>query len=243
MSDAWTVAGRVVDLETKAPVPQFRVVKVEFSRLGAESGVAWRESRPVDDESGRYRANFDTLGPSRRVVRIEAEGYLSSEAQWMKVGQRKATFNIELTKGQPVTGVVLAPDGKPLADADVALCTASRGLYLGNGRPALNQHPLIARTGPDGRFSFAPQREPYVLVATHEQGFAQAEDEQGMKEITIQPWARIEGTLRIGDKPAVKNGHVLFVQFSDLVRADRTVVDANLVQSSLEAVGGRLRAE
>ncbi|NQT15115.1 MAG: carboxypeptidase regulatory-like domain-containing protein, partial [Planctomycetes bacterium] len=184
-SGGWTLAGRVVDLETKAPVTEFRVLE-GIAPGGEGSRVIWRESRPAENDSGQFLAHWDTSGNPRRVVRIEADGYLPSESRWLKVDEKQATFNVELEKGQTITGVVLSPDGKPLADADVALCTSSRGLYLRNGRPGLDQLPLLARTGPHGRFSFTPQREPYALVAVHEQGFAQAEDEQGMKELTLQ---------------------------------------------------------
>lgn len=202
-SGGWTLAGRVVDRETKAPVVKFRVVEGS-AHGGPGSGVIWRESRAVEDASGQYRADWDTSGNSRRVVRIEAEGYLPSEARWLKADGKQTTFNVELSKGEAVTGVVLLADGRPLVDAHVALCTASRGLSLRNGQPDLNQFSLIARTDAEGRFSLAPQREPHVLVVMHDQGFAQAEDEGGMKEITVQPWARVEGTLQVDGKPGVR---------------------------------------
>src|SRR5262249_31194750 len=57
------------------------------------------------------------------------------------------------------------------------------------------------KTGADGRFSFPPQEPPYTILALHDRGFA--EQTIGAKapsayELTIQPWGRIEGTLRIG---------------------------------------------
>ena len=199
----WSVAGRVVDKQIKAPVTKFRVV--EGSAFGSgDNDMSWRERRLVENENGQYRAAWDTSGDSRRVLRIEADGYLPSEARRLKPDEREVTFNVELSKGQAITGTVHSADGEPLGDAQVALCTATRGLYLKDGRPLQGQSHLIVRTGPEGRFSLPAQREPYVLVVLHDQGFAQVEGEQDTKEITIRPWARAEGTLRIGNRPGAK---------------------------------------
>jgi len=204
----WTVSGRVVDKETKAPVAKFRVV--EGSAFGSgDDDMTWHEGRLVENENGQYRATWDTSGDSRRVIRIEAEGYLPSEARRLKMDERQVAFNVELSKGQAVTGVVLSPDGKPLADAEVALCTATRGLYLKNGRPLRGQPHLIVRTGPDGRFSLPAQREPYILFVLHDRGFARVEGQQDTEDIAIRPWARVEGTLLIGDQPGAKEAITL----------------------------------
>ena len=204
----WTVSGRVVDKETKAPVAKFRVVQGSAFGSG-DNDMTWQEGRLVENENGQYRATWDTSGDSRRVLRIEAEDYLPSDARRLKMDERQVAFNVELSKGQAVTGVVLSPDGKPLADAEVALCTATRGLYLKNGRPLRGQPHLIVRTGPDGRFSLPAQREPYILVVLHDQGFAQVEGQQDTKDIAIRPWARAEGTLLIGDQPGAKEAITL----------------------------------
>lgn len=197
----WSVSGRVVDRETKAPVTKFNVV-VGDTYGGAEDIRSWHESLFVEHDDGRYRASWDTSGDSRRVIRIEAEGYLPSQARSLKTDEMQVVYNVELEKGYTVAGVVRTPDGKPLADVDVALCTTSRGLYLRNGKPALDQNPLIVRTGADGQFSFAPPGEGFALIAMHEQGFARVEGDMDAKEIILQPWARVEGTLRIRDAAA-----------------------------------------
>jgi hypothetical protein len=58
-------------------------------------------------------------------------------------------------------------------------------------------------TGADGKFSFSPPVEAFRIVALHDQGYAEASGKQfePTHELKLQPWGRIEGTLRVGGKP------------------------------------------
>ncbi len=210
---AWIVSGRVVDRQSKAPVPRFRVVEGYAHSTGdSDYDLTWREARPMENPSGQYSIQWDTPGDSRRVIRIEADGYFPSQSRRLMADERRVTFDVELSKGQPVAGTVRAPDGKPLADADVVLCTAARRIYLRNGTQFERDRSIAARTGADGRFSLPPQRDPYVLVVLHDRGYAEVEDEAESGNITVQPWARVEGTLRIGKRPGA-NEHIRLGMF------------------------------
>jgi hypothetical protein len=59
-------------------------------------------------------------------------------------------------------------------------------------------------TDADGRFEMTPLAEDWRMVVLHETGTAELSREEYPKDgvIQLQPWARIEGTLRIGSKPA-----------------------------------------
>ena len=188
----WSVAGRVIDRETKAPITKFHVVEGDNY-----ANVIWRNDTIVENSAGQFRAQWNTSGDSRRVLRIEAEGHLPSETRLLTPGERAASFNVELRKGENIIGIVRGSDGKPLAGAEVALCNATRLLYLRNGHFARDQNPLTVRTGPDGRFAFAPQGEVCILIAMHDSGYARVDGTSGLQEITLAPWARADGTLRI----------------------------------------------
>ena len=55
-----------------------------------------------------------------------------------------------------------------------------------------------------GRFSFPARDEPFQLVITHPLGFAYLKSADGPIPplITLTPWARVEGTFRVGTQPA-----------------------------------------
>jgi len=98
------------------------------------------------------------------------------------------------------TGILKTPDGKPLPDADVFLSTAATTVPIYSAPPP---EVAIARTGADGRFSFPLAPENRAVIVVHEKGYGQITVAELVKrhELKLQPWARVEGTLREGIKP------------------------------------------
>src|SRR6185312_10497261 len=125
--------------------------------------------------------------------------------------------NFGLRRGTGPAGVVRGSDGKPLAGADVVLVDPSQPFVINNGRPPTRSAQQVDRrfveTGADGRYAFRPQEPPYTIVALHDRGFA----EQTIRDanapppadLTLRPWGRIEGTLRIGRRPGADETVVL----------------------------------
>jgi beta-lactamase regulating signal transducer with metallopeptidase domain len=198
----WSVSGQVVDGESKAPITEFFVANGVSGYRPGEPTI-WSGREKVVNEEGQYRATWDWKD-ERRVVRIEADGYYASEANSAGGSEKEVTFNVELRKGQNVTGVVRSPEGKLLAGVDVVLCTPGRGMYLRNGRPEQGRGPLVVQTGDDGRFTFPPETNSYLVMAMHEEGFARVRGKAEIRDIRLQPWARVEGTVRVGGEPGVK---------------------------------------
>jgi thiol-disulfide isomerase/thioredoxin len=103
-----------------------------------------------------------------------------------------------------VAGVAHLPDKTPLAGADVVLVMPSQPAFIENGRaPDSIQHRVV-KTGADGRFTFPPQEPPYTILVLHDRGFAEQNIDAtpaSAYNLTIEPWGRIEGTLRIGNRP------------------------------------------
>ena len=97
-------------------------------------------------------------------------------------------------------GILKTPDGKPLPDADVLLSTDSTFVHVYATTPP---KAAVARTGADGRFSFPLAPENRAVIVMHEKGYGQITVAELVKrhELTLQPWARVEGTLREGNKP------------------------------------------
>jgi hypothetical protein len=112
------------------------------------------------------------------------------------------------------TGILKTPDGKPLPDADVYLSTASVTVpvYFSTLPPKV----AVARTGADGRFSFPLDPENRAVIVVHEKGYGQATVAElvAQRELTLQPWARVEGTLREGSRPLA--GETIFLSRTHL---------------------------
>ena len=102
--------------------------------------------------------------------------------------------------GNSVSGILKSPNGQPLAGAGVFLSTASSAVPIYS--PPSRQIAATV-TGPDGRFSFPASPENRAVIVVSEEGYGQATVAEltARPELMLQPWARVEGTLRKGTTP------------------------------------------
>jgi hypothetical protein len=137
---------------------------------------------------------------------------------------------------------VLDAGGDPVADARVGLAKAASQAFLKDGHfyGAQNQAQVVT-TDETGKFTFPPQREPFLLIANHDSGFAEVTQEQfeGSSEIRLRAWGRIEGRVLLGDKPEAN----CTLQFSSrLADASRAFV-LSCVNWARTDTEGRFRLE
>ncbi len=112
-----------------------------------------------------------------------------------------ATSEVEQKHGPDINGTVLTPDGKNAENAQVALSEPGVFLSLGKGAFYRPNSGLLAITGTAGKFSL-PTSEKASYIAVHESGYAEVTLAELKKsgQIQLQPWGRVEGTLRLGDR-------------------------------------------
>ena len=157
-----------------------------------------------------YRSGYDQ--GMIRYLRVMAEGYQSSTvSRAIAEGEGEVVIDFQLRKGPKfpdVAGVVRLPDGTPLGGAEVYLATQEKRLDLKNGRvvPELLYPGMKVESRPDGRFSFKSPGQRAAVVVLHDRGFAvkNIEELEVAPDMAIEPWTRIEGTLRVGGKPGAK---------------------------------------
>ncbi len=192
------IRGTVTDAETGRPIETFTVVP------GTEIGgpTLWTVEFAKVRHGGRYEFSFSEMGTQPHRARIEAMGYLPAISPAYPHNAGEKVFDVRLVKGEWVAGVVHGTDGRPLAGAEVVVATAP-GLDIDGGKSYQRiYHPHLV-TGPDGRFAFSPPDGPYRIVALHELGYAEATGERlaESREMVIEPWGRVEGTLRVAGQP------------------------------------------
>ncbi len=142
-----------------------------------------------------------------RSIRIEAEGYLPAELLGFRDDAEDIAHDFKLRKATPLSGVVRGSDGKPVAGAEVALSNSDNYVRIENGHLMFNLVVDTAnhtKTGWDGRYTFRPQEKPVAIVAAHEAGFGVRPRDQLAPafDVTLVPWGRIEGVLKIGKNHA-----------------------------------------
>lgn len=204
------ISGRVVDARTKAPIEEFGVMR--GIDLGREYGRHWEGSaKAIGRAHGTYREEFSYPGDVR-VIRIEAAGYRPAISRKVRPEEGEVTIDFALQKGQPESGTALLPDGEPASGATVVLCPESVGMHIAAGRHAISPlRDLKVTTDAEGRFTFPPQAERFTLLVLHQRGFAEVSRTEfaASGQITIRPWARVEGTVRIGDRPGARQSVML----------------------------------
>jgi hypothetical protein len=100
-----------------------------------------------------------------------------------------------------IEGTVVLPGGKPAAGAQVAMTAPGHQLELGYARLEGNLQ-LVVIADQEGHFHFSPVPYADGIVAVNENGYAERglQDYTNGSKLTLQPWGRIEGVLRIGTR-------------------------------------------
>jgi peroxiredoxin len=194
-------SGRVLDAETGQPLPAFYLTTGAQSR--EPTGFDWTENSRMLCTNGAFTVNLakERLDPA---VLIEADGYLPQCSGPIHGLETNLTFRLK--KGSGPSGVVLTPDGRPAAGRTVYFSRLKDVIALEGPTMTPNKAVPGLRatvTSDAGRFSFAPDLDAYAVVVADDLGFAQVrvEELKTSPEVRLQPWARVEGTLRIGSHP------------------------------------------
>ncbi len=179
--------GRVTDAVTVQPIERFNLIP-GTGPIVAGGGVQWGTGLgDAHHVNGRFdlRGLFVDQG-ANRAIRIEAEGYLPSELVGFRDDAEEVAHDFKLNRARTITGIVRGRDGKPVAGAEVTLRNSDK--------------PSTTKTGPDGRYRFGGQDKPDAVVVVHQSGFAvRPYDEVAASfDVTLAPWGRIEGVLKVG---------------------------------------------
>src|SRR5688572_14693315 len=209
---------RITD-EKGGPIQTARVqllgVMAGSTVFRAVPGQAPRQLAPKDF-SGDYAVLGD-LPAGEFVVRVDAELHaLTLSEPFVLPAEKPARITVRMHRGATVTGVVTAPDGKPLADAEVSTESPMGGrnanpfvkLFANLMAPPTTTAARV-RTGADGTFRIEHvARGNYRLVAVHE-AFAPAScefsvDAEGTHKappLALVAGAMVEGNVTRLGKP------------------------------------------
>ena len=205
------VTGSVIDAETGSPVASCKFT------LGHSQPWNPADPTPMWDFHGQAGSNgfYKVVIEEEQVpyLRLEAEGYETLEAQLQLTNGVEGVrdFQLERTsEANSIRGTVLLPDGTPAAGVEVALCTAAVGVMLNGtafeagafGNINRAQWPDYRRkTDERGAFSFDPKPGAHTVVAVGPAGLGRRRcfDFSQPLEVRLQPWGRIEGSVRTRD--------------------------------------------
>jgi hypothetical protein len=194
-----TISGKVTDAKTKEPIKSFRVI--QGARYSPEQ-LFWDRHSAFTAKNGKYQIRNNRVD-GIRVIRVEADGYKPSISEDIKAEDQDVSLDFELERGADIQGIVLTPDGKPAEGAKLAMGIPGSQIQISNGDVGgSSTYAARMETDKSGKFHFPPQDNAFMLVVTHASGFAKVDSGGEWKQdaIKLQPWARVEGTFRVGKK-------------------------------------------
>ena len=236
------ITGSVTDAVTGKPIQAFTVIPINVFRKG------WLSATRANAKPGKggrldYVA-MQTNNPLR--LRIEAEGYRTQTGPEFRVGDdTPRTQDFRLRPSDPITGVVLDPDGQPVPKAKVLLAIPGEDVNLNYHHnvatgiqysTVCNNHSTV--TDDEGRFAFPDPDAPFIVAAMADGGFATARfaaEERNIGTLRMRPWASVKGRLFDGGRPVKDAGlYLSLLRPSDL---DKPRVDPILYQIATDKDG------
>lgn len=167
-----------IDAETRQPIKNFRVVPTPY-RANSQS-VTWQSQYLKEFEKSPALFTLKR-GWTETSLRVEAAGYKPAISEPLK-RKTDGKLTVEMETDGGWSGRVLTPDGKPAAEAQVAVCTWTNEVTVESGQLRYGSHakklrPLVA-TDENGEFHIPSEIDTWVLVLAHNTGYIELTEKE-----------------------------------------------------------------
>jgi beta-lactamase regulating signal transducer with metallopeptidase domain len=201
---------KVVNSATGKPIPAYSaklgLVHESATRKGPDqeripTKVQWLRANAVPSSGGKCTLRHGDFSWGEYVARVEAKGYRSAQSRIYRADENNVTIEFRLETAKQRDARTLTADGTPAEGAIVHIGTSANPVSVRvNQLDPSSRDPAI-RTDADGRVRIDVPTDDFTLVVLHESGFARVpgtrfDEEDEPVSILLQPWARIEGTVR-----------------------------------------------
>ncbi len=195
------IEGRVLDAATGQPLTKFRVGIGPYS--GGDSFYAsYPGMKDYADANGQF--TLEASEENYAAVKAEADDYAAQIERLPEAQNGVVQVILRLAASKALHGVLVTPDGAPVAGGTVAISSGrvNEMPTLGNARLADRQGKVVT-TDTAGEFVLPSPPEAGTLVAAQEKGFAVASIQQvrDSGHLVLQAFGRIEGTYTRGGQP------------------------------------------
>jgi hypothetical protein len=205
------IEGRVLDAATEQPVTKFR------AGTGPYGGVddfypEYPGMKGYADANGRFSLKVDEERTG--AVKVEADDYAAQVERLPEAHDGVVQVVLRLKPSAALHGVLVAPDGTPVAGGTVAISSDQL-----SGMPHLKNARLVD-TGPQGKVVTTDAAGAFVLPSPPETGTVLAAEERGFGfasvqqvrdsgRLVLQGYGRIEGTYTRNGQPAAGQNFTL----------------------------------
>jgi hypothetical protein len=199
-----TVSGRVVDAETRQPIPAFSLIRGSYFPERHPGGSHWNHAWVYPFTNGVYRSSASRPvrigsadgGPGEEGfhrLRISAPGYKPAISRPIANDEENAECHFELECGGGVEGSVKKSDGSPAAGVDLVVAGPGNSVSVQNG--ITHGHQFRVTTDEQGRYVLPPQEEDFPIVIAHPgAGYrvTSFSELQAVPDVQLLAWGRLE---------------------------------------------------
>ena len=212
------ISGTALDAESGELIQTFHVLTVTTEGEKTDSGFRpTAVSSPelqVIGTAGKF--SFDARqSVMHYILEARATGYEPTRMELEGPVTNDLQVAFKLKRGTPLTGIVRLPDGRPAAEAVVMLSAEAAHqdsrfpnqmqtayMKLPGEFDIIHSEATHTTTDAEGRFSFEPKLAMKRILVAHKSGYCEVSVDQlaVSHDLVLQPWGRVAGTLRIGDR-------------------------------------------
>jgi hypothetical protein len=199
------VHGTVSDKSNRSLLPEFKVLYAP----GIKRGYIVNTSLLTEGRDGRFEANLSpenisNYGPPGTSARLDfhAPGYVNKVVP-LVAGTNDVELAIELEPATDIAGTALGPDGNPASGATIFFQGEHFRFRVGEDCfVSTSEYPFAVKTraGVDGVFRIPKIDGIDRLEIVHPEGWANVALSDLTATIRLQPWGRVSGVVRSGEK-------------------------------------------
>lgn len=232
--DRIRLTGRVTDAATGRPIERFiyRVWHDNTMPAGSDASVHGQGTGGRFEREVRMDAVAVGLMPHWAVA-VTADGYEPAVSRFYLFEEGDQEVVLALEPGGTMELTLRAPDGGPVRTAQFGFAAGPRPVHSMNaGRLVPTGPPLPEKSDSAGVFRLARPVGARSLVVFAENGWQTIPAKRGGErlDLNLQPWGRVEGTLRPGGVPragaAVALGQLVWDWSGDYLILHNATTDA-----------------
>jgi hypothetical protein len=228
------IFGRVFDAETGHPVAKCRIIPAAVIKE-EDDHVTWQTQHLREFSGGEYL--YEPRQPwDLTRLRIEADGFRPTVTHAVRKGESEE-IDVMLIR-EVLAGTVLLPNGQPAANAQLAVASYTNEVTVRADQLSYRGHAArlrrIVETDREGRFELPTEMDPSALIIAHPSGYTEVtivaasaqrtnsglqagpHDKRSAK-ITLKPWGRVVGNVRMKDMPVADAKFCLYQSRHDQV--------------------------
>jgi len=201
------LSGRVIDAVSKKPISNYQLIPGTYFPEPHSDWTGWSRSpyakRQFHTDTFRYvfesPAHMMSSPPTEGFhrIRIEAPGYEAGVSRPIANDEGSVTLDLELKPEPAVRGIITAPNGSPVKNAQVIVAGYGNAVGIYDGFLNDSSSYVIVMTDEKGKYELPAQEEDYpIAIVQPDLGYLTTtyEELKANPDVRLLAWGEIEFT-------------------------------------------------